>query len=258
MSLEGRRALVTGGAGHIGSAVCETLLELGAHVAVSDLNEDACHASVCRLSRADRAVAVPCDLRSESATGDAVRQVVARWDGLEIIVHCAAFVGASKYLGWAVPFHEQSVEAWDAAFRVNVTAAFVLAQAAADALSVSGHGAICLVGSVYGLVGPDVRLYEGTAMANPVGYGASKGAVIQLTRYLATLLAPRVRVNCVSPGGIFRRQPDVFVRRYQDRTPLKRMGTEEDIQGAVGFLVSDASAYVTGHNLVVDGGWTIV
>jgi len=93
-------------------------------------------------------------------------------------------------------------------------------------------------------------------MAQPAGYAASKGGVIQLTRYLATMMCPAVRVNCVSPGGIFRNQPEVFVSRYNARTPLSRMGTEEDLKGAVTYLVSDMSAYVTGHNLVVDGGWT--
>ena len=93
-------------------------------------------------------------------------------------------------------------------------------------------------------------------MANPAGYGASKGGILQLTRYLATTLAPSIRVNAVTPGGIWRNQPEVFHRRYKDRTPLKRMAHEEDLKGAVAYLASDLSSYVTGHNLVVDGGWT--
>ena len=94
-------------------------------------------------------------------------------------------------------------------------------------------------------------------MANPAGFGASKGGLLQLTRYLATTLAPRVRVNCISPGGVWRDQPSGFRERYESRTPLGRMATEEDIKGAVAYLASDLSAYVTGQNLVVDGGWTI-
>jgi NAD(P)-dependent dehydrogenase (short-subunit alcohol dehydrogenase family) len=101
-----------------------------------------------------------------------------------------------------------------------------------------------------------MSLYADTTMANPAGYGASKGGLLQLTRYLATVLAPEVRVNAISPGGIWRNQPDIFRERYENRTPLQRMGTEEDLKGVVMFLSSDLSAYVTGQNLVVDGGWT--
>ena len=104
--------------------------------------------------------------------------------------------------------------------------------------------------------GPDFSLYEGTQMANPAAYGASKGGLDQLTRYLATALAPRVRVNTLSPGGIARQQPAVFAERYAARTPLGRMGTEEDVKGAIAFLASDASAYVTGQSVFVDGGWS--
>jgi NAD(P)-dependent dehydrogenase (short-subunit alcohol dehydrogenase family) len=258
LSLSGRRALVTGGAGRIGRVVIEGLLELGASVALLDLDEDVCRTCASELSFAhpDRVIPISCDLTEEAATRSAVHQVVEQWHGLDIIVHCAAYVGTSKHPGWAVPFPMQTVNAWDAALRVNLTSAFVLAQEAEALLAVSGRGAICLIGSIYGLVGPDMRLYDGTTLTNPAGYGAGKGGVLQLTKYLATVLAPTVRVNCVSPGGIFRQQPAEFVQRYEERTPLQRMGREEDLKGAVGYLVSDASAYVTGHNLVVDGGWT--
>ena len=159
--------------------------------------------------------------------------------------------------GWSVPFERQTVEAWDAAMRVNVTSAFVMVQEAQKALAASGHGSVVFVASTYGVVAPDFRLYEGTAMANPAAYGASKGGVLQLMRYFATLLAPRVRVNAISPGGVWRNQPEAFHQRYVSRTPLARMATEEDLKGAVAYLASDLSAYVTGHNVVVDGGWTV-
>jgi NAD(P)-dependent dehydrogenase (short-subunit alcohol dehydrogenase family) len=112
------------------------------------------------------------------------------------------------------------------------------------------------IGSIYGLLGPDMRLYDGTEMGNPAYYAAAKGGIVQLTRYWATTLAPEVRVNCVAPGGVWRQQPDSFHERYKSRTPLRRMATEEDLKGAVAYLSSDLSAYVTGHILVVDGGWT--
>ena len=259
MDLSERRALVTGGAGHLGLAVGEALMEAGARVAVLDLDVAACQQRADALSRAypkGRALAVSCNLTDERATRGAVRTVLQDLSGLDILIHCAAYVGTTKVPGWAVPFDQQTVEAWDAAMRVNLTSAFVMVQEARETLVASGHGSVILIASTYGLVGPDPTLYDGTPMANPAGYGASKGGLLQLTRYLATVLAPQVRVNAITPGGVWRNHPDAFNQRYVSRTPLKRMATEEDFKGAVVYLASDLSAYVTGHNLVVDGGWT--
>ena len=131
-----------------------------------------------------------------------------------------------------------------------------LAQASADALAASGHGSVVNISSIYGLVGPNTGLYEDTSLGNPAAYSASKGGLLQLTRWLATVLAPDVRVNAITPGGIRRDQPQAFHDRYVANTPMRRMATEEDLKGAIAYLASDLSAYVTGHNLVVDGGWT--
>lgn len=259
IELSGRRAIVTGGGGHIGRAISEALVELGATVAILDREAAACQREVAHLSRLRQkgsAIALPCDLSSEEATRAAIREVCRTMGGLGILIHCAAYVGTTQMPGWSVPFERQTVEAWDAAMRVNVTSAFVMVQEAQKALAASGHGSVVFVASTYGVVAPDFRLYEGTAMANPAAYGASKGGVLQLMRYFATLLAPRVRVNAISPGGVWRNQPEAFHQRYVSRTPLARMATEEDLKGAVAYLASDLSAYVTGHNLVVDGGWT--
>ena len=112
------------------------------------------------------------------------------------------------------------------------------------------------IGSIYGVVGPDMSLYDGTKMGNPAAYAVSKGGLIQLTRWLSAVLAPNIRVNCISPGGVFRNQPESFVSKYLERTPLKRMGTEEDFKGAILYFASGLSSWVTGENLLVDGGWT--
>lgn len=246
-SLKGRKALVAGGAGHVGRAVCATLTELGARVAVVDLSAKGLPKGM---------PAFPCDLTDETATRRAVRDAAKRLGGLDILVHTAALVGTSTLEGWAEPFARQTTKAFDAALRVNLTSAFTLVQEAAPVLARSGKGSVILFSSIYGSVGPDHGLYAGLKMANPAGYGASKGGLMQLARHLATTLAPRVRVNVVSPGGIERGQPKEFQKRYKARTPLGRMATEADVQGAVAYLASDLSAYVTGHNLVVDGGWT--
>lgn len=232
----GRKALVTGGKGHIGRAAVETLRELGAEMRILDLPE--------------------CDLTNEKATRNFVRNSVQEMGGLDILIHSAAYVGTTNKPGWVVPFEEQTIPAWDEAMRVNLTSAFVLVQEGRIALAESGYGSIILFSSIAGMVGPDNRLYEGTTMVSPAGYNASKGGILQLTRYFATLLGPRIRVNAISPGGVLRGQAKEFHGRYIEKTPLKRMATEEDLKGAVAYLAGDLSRYVTGHNLVVDGGWT--
>jgi NAD(P)-dependent dehydrogenase (short-subunit alcohol dehydrogenase family) len=222
-------------------------------VAVCDVDADGADSVASRIG----GVALAADLRDEDAVRGAVRDTVRDLGGLDVLVHAAALVGTSTLPGWSVPFAEQSVSAWDDALRVNLTSAFVLVQEARTALRASGRGAVILFGSVYARVGPDPDLYAGTGLANPVAYGVSKGGVLQLMRYLAAELAPNVRVNTISPGGLERGQSDAFLRRYEQRTPLGRMGTEADLKGAIAFLASDLSSYVTGHELVVDGGWGI-
>ncbi len=258
-NLEGRRALVTGGGGHIGYAAAEALAELGAQVALLDVDVARCGAAETRLNAAypGKATAIPCDLANEKATRNAVRALLADRGGLEILVHSAAYVGTTNLAGWAVPFEQQTVNAWDLGLRINLTSAFVLVQEARAALAKSGSGSVIFIGSISGMTGPDPSLYEGTKVTRVAAYAASKGGLIQLTRYFATLFAPAVRVNCVSPGGVERGQTDVFRDRYSARTPLGRMATEEDMKGAVAYLASDLSAYVTGQNIAVDGGWTV-
>jgi len=254
-NLTGRCAILTGGAGNIGQAVAETLIELGAQVAIVDIDKTACEGRAESLG--PKALSIPCDLKDEQATRETVRAAIKSFGRLDILIHCAAYVGTTHVSGWDEPFDQQTVDAWDSALRVNLTSAFVLTQEAREALVASEHGSIILFSSIYGMVGPDMGLYTGTAMTNPAAYGASKGGLLQLTRYLATVLAPQVRVNAISPGGVWRNQPEIFHERYQARTPLHRMAHEDDLKGATAFLASDLSAYVTGHNLVVDGGWTI-
>lgn len=255
-SLRGRTALVTGGAGHIGRAICETLAELGANLAILDLHEDTATASALEKAHGNKALPLALDLSDEPALRAVPDRVVREVGSLDIIVHSAALVGTSALRGWAVPFAEQNSDTWRQALEVNLTSAFNLTQASAPALAASGRGSVIFIGSIYGVVGPDLGLYEGTDLGNPAAYAASKGGLLQFTRWLATSLAPRVRVNMITPGGVERGQSDTFRERYLRRTPLARMATEEDFKGAVAYLASDLSAYVTGQNLIVDGGWT--
>lgn len=256
-SLSGRVAIVTGGSGHLGKAITSTLAGLGVNVAVAD-RVGAVPVGAEKFSGDVQGHITPfaIDLADEAATRALPSAVVDVFGRLDILVNCAAFVGTSELEGWAVPFEQQSTAAWRAALEVNLTSVFTLVQASLPALRSSGHGSIVNIGSIYGLVGPDMSLYEGTEMGNPAAYAASKGGLGQMTRWWSTVLAPDVRVNCVCPGGIFRGQPKSFVDRYVSRTPLGRMGTEDDIGGAVVYFASDMSRYVTGQTLAVDGGWT--
>jgi NAD(P)-dependent dehydrogenase (short-subunit alcohol dehydrogenase family) len=196
-----------------------------------------------------------CDLEQQEQRAELMAWLKSGGESLNILINNAAFVGTSELQGWSVPFEEQSVETWRRALEVNLTAVFDLCQGFAPLLKMAEGASIINIGSIYGEYGPDWGMYAGTTMSNPAAYGASKGGLIQFTRWLATTIAPNVRVNAISPGGIFRNQPEKLVQRYEARTPLRRMATEDDFRGAVAFLASDLSRYVTGQNLSVDGGW---
>lgn len=257
--LRGRVALVAGGAGRIGRAIGEALAEAGAEIGLLDLPSEQLEEA--RVGLGDRftqkVISLPCDLSQESEIGATAELIKREFGQLDILVHCAALCGASELKGWTVPFEDQSVHTWRRALEVNLTSAFTMTQTCSPFLRESGCGSVILMGSIYGMLGPDMRLYDGCeGMGNPAAYAAAKGGIVQLCRWLSTNLAPDVRVNCIAPGGIARNQAKAFVERYESRVPLGRMGREEDIKGAALFLASDLSAYVTGQNLAVDGGWS--
>jgi NAD(P)-dependent dehydrogenase (short-subunit alcohol dehydrogenase family) len=238
--------------------MCEALAELGAVVVVLDLVEARCRDISEQLNDCygGKASSLVVDLADEAETRSICDRVLLEHQRLDILVNCAAFVGTSNLAGWATSFEKQSTDAWRRAMELNLTVPFALTQSCASALARSGHGSVINVASIYGLVGPDLRLYEDTKLGNSAAYSVSKGGLLQLTRWLSTVLAPAVRVNSITPGGVYRQQDSAFVSRYSSRTPLQRMATEEDFKGAIAYLASDLSAYVTGQNLIVDGGWT--
>lgn len=257
MDMTGRRVLITGGAGHLGRTMGDSLAELGAEVLLADVPGAPTQkvAEEIATRRGVNVMSFDCDLEDANARVALAAQIAP--GGLSVLVNNAAFVGTSGLTGWAEPFESQSVETWRRAIEVNLTAGFHLCQLFAPALKTGPGGSIINIGSIYGQLGPDYALYEGTGMSNPAAYGASKGGVIQFTRWLSTTLAPEVRVNVICPGGVARSQARNFVERYSARTPLRRMATEEDFRGAIAYLSSDLSEYVTGQVLSVDGGWSV-
>lgn len=250
-SLAGRTAVVTGGAGPLGRVLAGALVVAGARVVVID--RAGVDETVAALG--DGHLGVTADLMTgEGLT--AVEHFVTELGACDVLVHNAAFTGTSGIAGYAVPFDEQTDEAFAMATWLNLTVPFSLTRRLAPLLRAGGHGSVITVSSIYGLVGPNMGLYDGTRMGNPAAYGATKGGLVQLTRYLATVLAPDIRVNGFAPGGIERGQDPLFLDRYSRLTPLGRMATEQDFAGVVTWLAGDDSAYVTGQMVAVDGGWT--
>ncbi len=255
-SLENRVALITGGAGHLGRAMGAALAELGAAIVVADINGEAAAAAARDIADEYGVKASPfiLDVEDQQQVAAAPDWVREHFGGLNILINNAAFYGEIE--GWGVPFGQETAKAWQKVLGVNLTGAFMLAQACAPLIKESTHGSIINISSLYALLGPDHRIYDGTEMCNPAVYSAGKAGTLQMSRWLATMLAPDVRVNSITPGGIFRDHVDPFHAAYCQRTPMKRMATEEDFKGVAAYLASDLSAYVTGQNLVVDGGWS--
>ncbi len=248
INLQSRHALITGGAGHIGKKCAETLAELGATLTLLDLPGDPLQQTAQDL----KATPLPCDLSNL----DEVKTAAKTLQNVEIFIHTASLVGTTLIPGWAEEIENQSTEIWQKALNVGVASAFEIAQILRPQLAANNRGTIILFSSIYGQVGPDFRLYEGTGMGNPVGYGVTKGGLIQLCKYLTTTYTPQIRTNIISPGGVSRGQNPDFTKRYIEKTPMQRMATEDDLAGAVAFFASDLSLYTSGQDLAIDGGFT--
>lgn len=160
---------------------------------------------------------------------------------------------------WGLKFEDIPPDSWRANVEMQLNSYFVCSQKVLKVMTELGKGAVVNIASIYGIVGNDFSLYQEYGGTSPAAYSAIKGGVINFTRYLASYYGPKgIRVNCVSPGGIVNSQHESFIKRYEAKVPLRRMARPEDISPAVSFLLSDDSSYVTGHNFVVDGGWTII
>jgi len=255
--LSGRVALVTGGAGHLGGVIGEALAECGASVGLLDLKPlDSILSGLPSVERGAH-VAFQTNLLNEEDVLEVPSRVVKEMGRLDILVNCAALVGSDDLKGWVEPLENQSLRTWRDALEINLTAPFALIKASIPKIRESGNGSIVNIGSIYGLLGPDWSIYnESDVRGTPAAYGVSKGGLLQLTRWLATSLAPDIRVNSIVPGGIERKTSTRFRKEYEKRTPMGRMGKEEDFKGAISYLASDASSYVTGQSIVVDGGWS--
>jgi 2-deoxy-D-gluconate 3-dehydrogenase len=268
--LDGRVALVTGGAGLLGRRYCEALLQAGARVVIADLDGRRADQLAAELSPAD-VLGLCVDVADSASVQLAIDATESHFGRLDILVNNAALTvrGGSESLSPAdyfAPFEEYRREVWDRAVAVNLTGMVLCAQAAGRLMLRQDRpgGVMVNISSTYGVVAPDQRLYEGvvspyaeSGFNTPVSYAVTKTAVLGLTRYLATYWARKnIRVNALTPHGVFDDHDDSFVRNFVYRSPMGRMARNDEYRGALLFLVSDASSYMTGTNLIVDGGWT--
>ena len=264
--LRERVALITGGAGKLGREFARTLAFAGADLIISDLDLESCKGLAAEIASETnrRTMGMTCDVSAEDQVRTLFAQIDHGFGRLDILIANVMAKPADYYRG----FEDYPLETWNTVIGANLTGAFLCCREAASLMKRTGGGSIILTSSIYGLVGPDQRIYSGCQpISNPYGgrhplnapgaYAASKGGLIAFARYLATLWAAvGTRVNVLIPGGVYDGQEDAFHEEYVKRTPLGRMAVWSDYNGAILFLASEASRYMTGASLVVDGGWT--
>ncbi|WP_295127401.1 oxidoreductase [uncultured Chitinophaga sp.] len=243
--LNDKVVLVTGGNGLLGRAIAERLQLDGAIV----LNADIAVTTTADLSN------IYCDITSEASVSQMLEQIVGKYGRIDAVVNNAY----PRTKDWGTKFEQIPFASWQKNIDLQLNSYFLVSQQALHYMKSAKSGAIVNMSSIYGVVGPDFSVYNGTEMTMPAAYSAIKGALVNLTRYMASYFGPyNIRVNCVSPGGVFDHQPDSFVSNYEAKVPLRRMALPADIAPAVSFLLSGDASYITGQNLLIDGGWTCI
>jgi NAD(P)-dependent dehydrogenase (short-subunit alcohol dehydrogenase family) len=267
--IPGRVAIITGGAGMLGVTYAEAIAEAGGIPVLVDVRRDAIDQALTRLKArtGPKVYGTCCNVSRKDEVEALIADVEERFGRIDILINNAALTvrgGSESTERYFSAFEEYPLELWQRAIDVNLTGTFLVTQAIGRVMIRAGGGVIVNVASVYGMVGPDHRIYEGitnqyggSAFNTPISYSATKSAILNLTRYLATYWAEKgIRVNTFSPGPVFDRHDPEFVRNVTSRIPLGRMARQDEYKGAMLFLVSDASSYMTGANVVADGGWT--
>lgn len=264
-SVKDKVVIITGGLGQLGRQFSLALVDRGAKVAIFDLQANEQKIIERFSGRHDDASLffLPVDITQWSSIKAGLNKVTTRWGPPYALINNAALDSPpnapEEENG---PFESYPETSWDKVMEVNAKGVFLCCQVIGGQMAEAGRGSIINICSIYGLVSPDQRIYEyrglaGTPFFKPVAYSASKSALVNLTRYLATYWAgKKVRANTLSFGGVFNNQEEEFLKGYCARVPLGRMAREDEYNGAIIFLVSDASSYMTGTNLIIDGGWT--
>lgn len=265
-SLEGKRGLIVGGAGKMGSEFAKTVLHAGAEVWIADRTLEGLHQTdeLVRQDCGRPLYTSVCDVTQAEHVAGLFSEIEKKWETLDFCVYSVM----AKPDGYYAPFEEYRKEVWSEVLEGNLTGAFLTAQGAFRLMKKKKSGSLVLTSSTYGMVGADLKLYQecspqkniyggSHSLTLPAAYTASKGGILALSRHLAVLGGEdNIRVNVLTPGGVYDGQEESFHYAYTERTPIGRMAVWSDYNGAVVFLVSEASRYMTGANLVVDGGWT--
>jgi NAD(P)-dependent dehydrogenase (short-subunit alcohol dehydrogenase family) len=243
--LENKIIVVTGGNGLLGKGIIRRLTFEGAFCINLDIN----HSTNQDLSN------LHCDITDSDSIDKALESIFSMYPKVDGLVNNAY----PRTLDWGTKFEEIQLDSWKKNMDWQLNSYFYLTQKVAVKMSSLKCGSVVNIGSIYGVVGPDFTVYDGTTMTMPAAYSAIKGALINFTRYAAAYFGPQqIRFNAVSPGGIFDNQNEIFVENYSKKVPMRRLGTPEDISPAIAFLLSDDSKYITGQNIIVDGGWTAI
>lgn len=243
--LKDKLVLITGGSGLLGQAMIKDMVIKGAEV----INVDVIKADDLPCET------VICDLTNDHSLIELVHRISSDYNQLDGLVNNAY----PRTKDWGLPFESLDIDSWRKNVDMQLNTIAFLIQQLIPSLRKSSHASIVNIASIYGVVGNDFSIYEGTSINPPAAYSAIKGGLVNLTRYLASLYGKEdIRVNCVSPGGIFDHQPKAFVDNYERKVPMGRMGMPDDIAPAVSFMLSDEAKYITGQNLIVDGGWTAI
>jgi NAD(P)-dependent dehydrogenase (short-subunit alcohol dehydrogenase family) len=257
--LDGHVAIVTGAAGLLGEHHATALADCGATVVLTDRRLGPCEERsqlLCRRTGRPT-LAVECDVTQKASWEALLAGVLGEFGRVDVLVNNAGFTNQSPSADYGQPPEEFPLEDWEQILAVNLTGTFLGCQVIGRQMLEQRRGSIINLASLYGVVSPHHRIYPDTGLHQPIAYSVSKTGVVGLTRYLATAWADRsVRVNCITPGGVNNGHPPLFADRYAALSPIGRMACPDEMRGAVVYLASSASAYCTGHNLVVDGGWT--
>jgi len=245
-NLQGKIILVTGGSGLLGSAMLKNIRHNNGTAINGDIT----------VKNNINEHNLQLDITDSESIQSTINRIIEEYGRIDGLVNNAY----PRTADWGNKFEDVSLKSWRQNVDYQLNSVFEISQLVLEKMKAQRtRGAIVNIASIYGVQGNDFTVYDGTDLTSPAAYAAIKGGVINFTRYLAAYYgAHRIRVNCVSPGGIFNDQPTSFVKNYEHKVPLKRMGKPADIAPAVSFLLSDAAAYITGHNLMVDGGWSIV